>query len=77
MGCGNYPECNYTRPIAGEGANGEERLLGLDGEDEIHLKTGRFGPYVQRGEPTPENKKPPRPACPKAGTRRRWIWKRP
>ena len=66
VGCGNYPECNYTRPIAGEGANGEERLLGIDGEDEIHLKTGRFGPYVQRGEPTPENKKPPRASLPKA-----------
>ncbi|WP_170456143.1 type I DNA topoisomerase [Ruegeria arenilitoris] len=65
VGCGNYPECNYTRPIAGEGAEGEERLLGLDGEDEIWLKSGRFGPYVQRGEATPENKKPPRASLPK------------
>ncbi|WP_323786205.1 type I DNA topoisomerase [Thalassovita sp.] len=65
VGCGNYPECTYTRPIAGEGADGDERLLGMDGEDEIHLKSGRFGPYVQRGEPTPENKKPPRASLPK------------
>ncbi|CUH64207.1 DNA topoisomerase 1 [Thalassovita gelatinovora] len=65
VGCGNYPECTYTRPIAGEGADGDERLLGMDGEDEIHLKAGRFGPYVQRGEPTPENKKPPRASLPK------------
>nr|WP_170539076.1 type I DNA topoisomerase [Ruegeria arenilitoris] len=65
VGCGNYPECNYTRPIAGEGAEGEERLLGMDGEDEIWLKSGRFGPYVQRGEATPENKKPPRASLPK------------
>ena len=65
VGCGNYPECTYTRPIAGEGADGDERLLGMDNGDEIHLKAGRFGPYVQRGEATPENKKPPRASLPK------------
>ena len=65
VGCGNYPECTYTRPIAGEGADGDERVLGEDQGDEIHLKAGRFGPYVQRGEATPENKKPPRASLPK------------
>jgi DNA topoisomerase-1 len=65
VGCGNYPECSYTRPIAGEGAEGDERMLGEDAGDEIWLKSGRFGPYVQRGEPTPENKKPPRASLPK------------
>ncbi|MCI2397978.1 type I DNA topoisomerase [Aliiroseovarius subalbicans] len=65
VGCGNYPECTYTRPIAGEGADGDERVLGEDNGDEISLKSGRFGPYVQRGEPTPENKKPPRASLPK------------
>ncbi|MFC3614047.1 type I DNA topoisomerase [Lutimaribacter marinistellae] len=65
VGCGNYPECTYTRPIAGEGADGDERLLGEDQGDEIWLKSGRFGPYVQRGEPTPENKKPPRASLPR------------
>ncbi|WP_282096293.1 type I DNA topoisomerase [Epibacterium ulvae] len=65
VGCGNYPECNYTRPISGEGAEGYERILGEDDGDEIHLKSGRFGPYVQRGEVTPENKKPPRASLPK------------
>jgi len=65
VGCGNYPECTYTRPIAGEGADGDERVLGEDAGDEIHLKSGRFGPYVQRGEPTPENKKPKRASLPK------------
>ncbi|WP_170384977.1 type I DNA topoisomerase [Ruegeria atlantica] len=65
VGCGNYPECTYTRPIAGEGAEGDERLLGEDAGDEIWLKSGRFGPYVQRGEPTPENKKPPRASLPR------------
>ncbi len=66
VGCGNYPECTYTRPIAGEGAEGDERLLGEDAGDEIWLKSGRFGPYVQRGEPTPENKKPPRASLPRS-----------
>nr|WP_321251509.1 type I DNA topoisomerase [uncultured Ruegeria sp.] len=65
VGCGNYPECTYTRPIAGEGAEGDERLLGEDAGDEIWLKSGRFGPYVQRGEPTPENKNPPRASLPR------------
>ena len=67
VGCGNYPECNYTRPISGEGAEGYEKVLGEDQGDEIHLKSGRFGPYVQRGEATPENKKPPRSSLPKQG----------
>ncbi|WP_294230542.1 type I DNA topoisomerase [uncultured Shimia sp.] len=67
VGCGNYPECNYTRPISGEGAEGYEKVLGEDAGDEIHLKSGRFGPYVQRGEATLENKKPPRSSLPKQG----------
>lgn len=54
VGCSNYPECRYTRRL-GEDGNGSEgrsdRLLGTDpvtGE-EIWVKDGRFGPYVQRG----------------------------
>ena len=65
IGCANYPECRFTKSLGGEEADGEERLLGEDGGDEIHLKTGRFGPYVQRGEPTEDNKKPPRASLPK------------
>ncbi len=65
VGCSRYPECRYTRPIAGEGAEGTDKLLGIDGEDEIWLKSGRFGPYVQRGEPTEENPKPDRASLPK------------
>jgi len=65
VGCSNYPECRYTRPIAGDAAEGGERVLGEDNGDEISLKSGRFGPYVQRGEPTEEVKKPPRASLPK------------
>ncbi|MGR3464968.1 type I DNA topoisomerase [Limimaricola sp.] len=66
VGCGNYPECRYTRPIGGDGADtGADRVLGEDGGDDIWLKTGRFGPYVQRGEPTADQPKPPRASLPK------------
>ncbi|TWG99058.1 DNA topoisomerase-1 [Mesorhizobium sp. J18] len=60
VGCSNYPECGYTRqlgdPMNGNGeAGGAEngtRVLGTDPytNEEITLRSGRFGPYVQRGE---------------------------
>ena len=65
VGCGNYPECRYTRPIGGDAAETGDRVLGEDNGDEISLRSGRFGPYVQRGEATEENKKPPRASLPK------------
>ncbi len=66
VGCGRYPECRYTRPIGGEGAEGQDRILGEDENgEEISLRSGRFGPYVQRGEASEENKKPPRASLPK------------
>ncbi len=65
VGCGRYPECNYTRPIGGDAAENGDRVLGEDGGDEITLRSGRFGPYVQRGEATEDNKKPPRASLPK------------
>ncbi len=69
VGCSNYPECRYTRPLTApngddDAANGE-RILGEDGGDVISLRTGRFGPYVQRGEATEGNPKPPRASLPK------------
>jgi DNA topoisomerase-1 len=65
VGCGNYPECNFTRPISGETNESAERLLGEENGDEIFLKSGRYGPYIQRGEPSEENKKPQRASLPK------------
>ena len=65
VGCGNYPECNFTRPISGETNGSAERLLGEENGDEIFLKSGRYGPYIQRGEPSEENKKPQRASLPK------------
>ncbi|MCD1620699.1 type I DNA topoisomerase [Salipiger manganoxidans] len=66
VGCSNYPECRYTRPIGGEAAEAGDRVLGMDDEgNEISLRSGRFGPYVQRGEATPEVPKPDRASLPK------------
>ncbi len=59
IGCSNYPECNYTRQLGQTDAEAAEaavndgpKVLGSDPEtdEEISLRTGRFGPYVQRGE---------------------------
>ena len=68
IGCGNYPECRYTRPISGEeGGAVDGRILGIDAEgQEISLRAGRFGPYVQKGEASEEAPKPPRASLPKS-----------
>jgi len=59
VGCSNYPECGYTRQLDGQNGGGENgavedgtKLLGKDPytSEEITLRSGRFGPYVQRGE---------------------------
>jgi DNA topoisomerase I len=65
VGCSNYPECRYTRPIGGGEENGGDRVLGEVEGEEITLRSGRFGPYVQRGEASEDNKKPPRASLPK------------
>ncbi|MEY4698320.1 MAG: type topoisomerase, partial [Pseudomonadota bacterium] len=54
IGCGNYPDCRYTRPIGGgdEGSamSVDGKVLGEDADGlPITLRAGRFGPYVQRG----------------------------
>lgn len=70
VGCSRYPECNFTRQLT-PGANGADtgtKLLGKDpvtGED-VTLRGGRFGPYVQLGEGNKETKeKPKRSGLPK------------
>ncbi|MAM60759.1 type I DNA topoisomerase [Maritimibacter sp. UBA3975] len=66
IGCSNYPECRYTRPIGGGEETQGDRVLGEDENgEEISLRSGRFGPYVQRGEVTEDNKKPDRASLPK------------
>jgi len=75
IGCSNYPECRYTRQLAVANGNGGDAELGGDGtrtlgQDpetglDVTIRTGRFGPYVQLGEASEENKKPKRSSLPK------------
>ncbi len=56
VACSNYPECKFTRRFGqgGEEAAGDSgpTVLGTDPAtgEEITLRTGRFGAYVQQGE---------------------------
>jgi DNA topoisomerase-1 len=68
IGCSNYPECRYTRPLGGEeeGNNGEGRVLGEHDGQQVTLRSGRFGPYVQLGEQVEgSTDKPKRSSIPK------------
>jgi DNA topoisomerase I len=69
IGCSNYPECRYTRPLSvpadgsadfGTKKLGEDPKTGL----EVTLRSGRFGPYVQLGEAI-DGEKPKRAGLPK------------
>jgi DNA topoisomerase-1 len=69
IGCSNYPDCRYTMQLsdAATGQSSEaaagDGILGTDpvSGEEVHLKSGRFGPYVQLGE----GKEPKRSSLPK------------
>lgn len=59
VGCSNYPDCNFTRQLSadqdtnGEASQSNEPVdLGADPhtDEPITLRSGRFGPYVQRGD---------------------------
>ena len=72
IGCSHYPECKYTRPFGADNGDGdaavnaEGKVLGVDPDTslEVTLRSGRFGPYVQLGEPV-EKEKPKRASIPK------------
>lgn len=59
IGCSNYPECRFTRPIAASSAETPEaqgdRELGVDPATgaAVWLKNGRFGPYVEQAGDKP------------------------
>ena len=67
IGCSNYPQCQYTRRLVVDGREGDggetlkegRRVLGAhpDTGEEITVKRGPWGLYVQQGEPNPEDKK--------------------
>ncbi|SOC12284.1 DNA topoisomerase I [Phaeovulum vinaykumarii] len=69
IGCSNYPECRFTRslsaPADSAAAALDGKMLGQDAGEDITLRIGRFGPYVQKGEATADEPKPPRASLPK------------
>ncbi len=69
IGCSNYPECQYTRRLAVENGNGDAetlregmRTLGRHPEtgEDITVRRGPYGLYVQQGEQEKEAKTKPR-----------------
>jgi DNA topoisomerase-1 len=66
IGCSNYPECQFTRRLAIEGGDGDAEVLkeGMrtlghhpDTGEDITVRRGPYGLYVQQGEPDPADKK--------------------
>jgi DNA topoisomerase-1 len=49
VACSNYPECRYTQKF-GQGGDQAQSDGPQELGDGILLKSGRFGPYVERGE---------------------------
>ncbi|HKX91488.1 MAG TPA: type I DNA topoisomerase [Sphingomicrobium sp.] len=49
VACSNYPECKYTQKF-GQGGDKAQSEGPQELGDGILLKTGRFGPYVERGD---------------------------
>ena len=53
IGCSNYPECKFTRPLskakaAAQSQLAEPKFIGKhENGNDLFLKNGRFGPYLQ------------------------------
>ena len=62
IGCSNYPECRYTRPFGGQTTEESEteeadlKELGSDPEtgEDVILRKGPYGWYVQSGKDAPK-----------------------
>ncbi len=52
IGCTNYPECRFTKQLGASEGDAGPQDIGEDPEtgEKITLRTGRYGPYVQRGD---------------------------
>ncbi len=73
IGCGNYPECRFTRQLSDVNGQGDPDAAGPDGKQlgfdpdtglAVTLRSGRFGPYLQLGEGS-QDEKPKRSSIPK------------
>ncbi|MEM7188807.1 MAG: type I DNA topoisomerase [Pseudomonadota bacterium] len=65
IGCGNYPECRFTRALGADGGaddfSGDGKLLGHDDNGlPVSVRTGRYGAYVQLGPIEGDEAKPKR-----------------
>ncbi len=78
LGCSNYPECGYTKPLADtheeeekedshvKTTNPEDKIMCRQNGVNVYLKKGPYGYYVQLGEDaTATTEKPKRVALPK------------
>ena len=76
IGCSNYPECRFTRPLAVEGQGDGEagapadmgpRVLGDDPVTSlpVSVRKGPYGSYIQLGEAVAEGENPKRVSLPK------------
>ena len=70
VGCSNYPECKFTRQLAG-GEHGDAQAIPAEGIElgqgphgPVFLKNGRFGPYFETANPDDESK-PKRASAPR------------
>ena len=79
IGCSNYPECTYTKPLTDTSAEeqqatvntsagqiSEDKVIGQFNNMNVYLKKGPYGFYVQLGEDaTATTEKPKRVSLPK------------
>ena len=79
LGCSNYPECSYTKPLtdtkeeeeeaanasAQKLASGEDKILYQMNEQNVYLRKGPYGYYVQLGDASGNTEKPKRCSLPK------------
>ena len=79
LGCSNYPECSYTKPLtdtkeeeeeaanasAQKLASGEDKILCQMNEQNVYLRKGPYGYYVQLGDASGNIEKPKRCSLPK------------
>ncbi len=79
LGCSNYPECSYTKPLtdtkeeeeeaananAQKLASGEDKILCRMNEQNVYLRKGPYGYYVQLGDAAGNTEKPKRCSLPK------------
>ncbi len=79
VGCSNYPDCRYTRPLIAPGSEEAEQAAALGGDmlelgtdpesgETVSLRKGPYGFYIQLGEAKEKGDKPKRSSLPPNAT---------